>query len=37
MIEQDFDFEANLAMFDKDREMREIEADLMSNKPDIVR
>ena len=37
MIEEDFDFEANLAMFDKDREMREIEADLMSNKPDIVR
>ena len=37
MIEEDFDFETNLAMFDKDREMREIEADLMSNKPDIVR
>ena len=36
MIEKDFDFEANLAMFDKDREMREIEAEL-SNKPDIVR
>lgn len=37
MIEEDFDFEANLAMFDKEREMQEIEADLMSNKPDIVR
>ena len=37
MIEEDFDFEANLAMFDKEREMREIDADLMSNKPDIVR
>ena len=36
MIEKDFDFEANLAMFDKEREMREIEAEL-SNKPDIVR
>merc|ERR1719443_1352054 len=38
MIEsEDFDFEANLAMFDKEREMQEIETDLMSNKPDIVR
>ena len=38
MIEtEDFDFEANLAMFDKAREMQEIETDLMSNKPDIVR
>jgi len=38
MIEaEDFDFEANLAMFDKEREMQEIEADLLSNKPDIVR
>ena len=36
MIEKDFDFEANLAMFDKDREMQEIEAEL-TNKPDIVR
>jgi len=36
MIEKDFDFEANLAMFDKEREMQEIEAEL-TNKPDIVR
>ena len=36
MIEKDFDFEANLAMFDKNREMQEIEAEL-TNKPDIVR
>ena len=38
MIEtDDFDFEANLAMFDKDQVMQEIDADLMANKPDVVR
>jgi len=36
LIEEDFDFEKNLAMFDKDLVMREIDAEL-ANKPDIVR
>jgi len=36
MIEEEFDFEKNLAMFDKDTVMKEIDNEL-SNKPDIVR
>ena len=36
LVEEEFDFEGNLAMFDKKAEMAEIEAE-MSNKPDIVR
>jgi len=36
LIEEDFDFEKNLAMFDKDFVMKEIDAEL-ANKPDIVR
>jgi len=36
LIEEDFDFEKNLAMFDKDMVMKEIDAEL-ANKPDIVR
>jgi len=35
-LREDFDFEKNLAMFDKDMVMREIDAEL-ANKPDIVR
>ena len=37
MIEEEFDFEANLAKFDKERTMAEIEENLMSNEPDLVR
>ena len=37
MIEEEFDFEANLAKFDKERTMAEIEENLMSNEPDVVR
>jgi len=36
-VEEEFDFEGNLAMFDKEAEMAEIDAEMMSNKPDIVR
>jgi hypothetical protein len=36
LVEEEFDFEGNLAMFDKKAEMAEIEAE-MGNKPDIVR
>ena len=37
MIEEEFDFEANLAKFDKERTMAEIEENQMSNEPDVVR
>ena len=36
MCEEEFDFEANLAMFDKRAAMQEIDAEL-ANKPDILR
>jgi len=36
LIEEDFDFEKNLAMFDKNLVMKEIDAEL-ANKPDVVR
>ena len=36
MIEEEFDFEANLAKFDKERTMQEIE-DNEANEPDVVR
>ena len=36
MIEEEFDFEANLAKFDKERTMQEIEEN-EANEPDVVR
>ena len=36
-IHEDFDFEKNLALFDKRLVLQEIQDDVMSNQPDLVR